>query len=64
MSEEKKPSDMEVRFRSRRFGLATFFSIVGTVALFQDKMTGNEFYMLVGIIMTAYGVSSYYEKKI
>jgi hypothetical protein len=51
------------KFKSRRFGLAVFFSLASTVALYFDKMSDSNYVMVVGLIMGIYGATSHFGKK-
>jgi len=55
---------MSREYKSRKLWLASFFSCVGTVALFTDKLNGNEFVMLSGLILGLYGAANVMSKKV
>ena len=42
----------------RKYSLAAFFAASGTVALFVDKMSGSEYLMLVGAVLSLYGMAN------
>lgn len=42
----------------RKYSLAAFFAGAGTIGLYLDKLTGNEFLMLVGAVLSLYGMAN------
>lgn len=48
----------------RKFMLACFFAIVGSVALFIDKMSGEQYNFLVGTILALYGAANVADKRV
>lgn len=54
---------MDEKFRSRKFFLACFFSVVGTFALFFGLMTGSEFIALSGLVLGLYGFANVMDKE-
>jgi hypothetical protein len=42
----------------RKYSLAAFFAASGTIALFFDRMTGAEYLMLVGAVLSLYGMAN------
>lgn len=38
----------------RKYSIAAFFSIAGTVALFMDKLSGGEYLILIGTVMSVF----------
>lgn len=48
----------------RKFSLAVFFSLVGTLALFTDKLDGGQFLVLVSSIMGIFAVGNIAEYQV
>ena len=48
----------------RKFTLSIIFGTAGVVALFIDKLTGDQFNFLVGIILSIFGAANVAEKKV
>ena len=48
----------------RKFTLSLIFGTAGVVALFIDKLTGDQFNFLVGIILSIFGAANVAEKKV
>jgi len=42
----------------RKYSLAAFFAASGTVGLFIDKISGAEYLMLVGAVLSLYGMAN------
>lgn len=42
----------------RKYSLAAFFGASGTIGLFIDKLTGSEYLMLVGAVLSLYGITN------
>ena len=54
---------MDAKYRSRKFGLAVFFTITGTIAFFAGKIDATSWLVLVGEILTLYSGANVWEKK-
>lgn len=44
--------------RQRKFTLAMLFSIISSIALFADKLTGSEYVSAITFILGLYGMSN------
>lgn len=53
----------DLLFRQRKYTLALIYTIAGVVALFTDKISGQEFYLLALAVMGAYGWANVQEGK-
>ena len=42
----------------RKYSLAAFFAASGTIGLFADKITGSEYLMLCGAVLSLYGMAN------
>ena len=47
----------------RKFTLALMFAVAGITGLFIDKLTGDQFNFLVGIILSIFGAANVIEKR-
>lgn len=54
---------MDEKYRSRKFILAAISLVVGSVGLFTGEIESGDFYLLVGIILGAYGTANVMEKR-
>lgn len=52
-----------MKLSQRKYILAWYFALVGTVALFIDKIKGGEFIALVTLILTIYNAANVYSKR-
>ena len=50
-------------FAQRKFTLAFMFTVAGIAGLFVDKLTGDQFNFLVGIILSIFGAANVMEKR-
>jgi len=48
----------------RKFTLSIMFAVAGIVGLFIDKLTGDQFNFLVGIILSIFGAANVAEKRV
>jgi len=55
---------MDNKFRSRKFMVAIFFTLSGTVGLFMDKLGGGEYIALATTVLTLYGLANVADKKV
>jgi len=55
--DEKKRSE-------RKFFLACFFSVVGTVGWFMDKMDASNFLALTALVLGLYGAANIWDKQV
>lgn len=66
MEEDKQDGDLSIplvqRARSRRFILAMIFTVVGSAALFYDKIESEHYYMLAAAVLAGYA-STVWAKK-
>ena len=51
------------RYLSRKFIVTAFFAVTGAIAIFTDKMSGNEYVALAALVIGAYGLSNVAAKK-
>jgi len=51
------------KYRSRKFGIAVFFTITTTIALFTGHLSGGEFISAVGLILGLYSAADVMEGK-
>ena len=42
----------------RKYSLAAFFAASGTIGLFADKLSGSEYLMLCGAVLSLYGMAN------
>jgi len=56
-------NELTNRISSRRFILAAVFTVTGSVALFFDKVTGEQYYWLAGIVLSAFSLSQFVKSK-
>jgi len=54
---------MDDKYRSRKFGLAVFFTVAGTIAFYMKLMGAGEWLALVGEVLALYGWANVVEKK-
>ena len=50
--------------RQRKFTLACFFSLMGTIGWFLDKLTGSEYIALVTIILGLYATANVLQRQV
>lgn len=53
-----------MKYRSRKFLLAAFFTLAGTAALYLGKLSGGEWISLAGLIVGLYGASDVADQKL
>lgn len=53
-----------MKYRSRKFLLAAFFTGTGMIALFTGHLTGGEWISLAGLIVGLYGASDVADQKL
>ena len=51
------------KYKSRKFGLAVFFALTSTMALFTNYLGGGEYIGLVGLILGLYSGSNVMDKR-
>jgi len=54
---------MDDRYRSRKFGLAVFFTLTSTTALFTDYLEGGEYLAAMGLVLGLYGMANVMQSK-
>lgn len=55
---------LDDKYRSRKLALAVYFSVIGTIALFTDKVSGDQFVFLAGVVLGMYGAANVMEKRL
>ena len=55
---------MDEIMRQRKFTLACFFSLMGTIGWFLDKLTGSEYITLVTIILGLYATANVLQRQV